>query len=97
MNCPACGRFMQLEFAGDLEFDVQVAAFWWVCGNDWDCLVADYWRDHPIPAPEYDWLYWCINIPQQDLLEDAELRQECEQMRQHYLNRPLSRKRTRAH
>jgi len=92
MNCPSCGRFMQLAFAGDLEFDIQQAAFWWVCNNDWDCLVHDYWQDHPIPAPEYDWLYWCKGIPEQDLEEDAELHRECEEMHQRYLGRPMSRK-----
>lgn len=94
MNCPSCGRFMQLEFTGELEFDAQESAFWWVCGNDDVCLVADYWQDHPIPAPEYDWLYWCATIPEEDFKQDPELRQECEQMRQQYLNRPLSRKST---
>lgn len=87
MNCPGCGRFMQLEFGLELEFDIEEAVFWWVCGNDWNCLVADYWKDHRLPAPEYDWLYWCRDIPQEDFEKDEKLRRECEGMKQQYLRR----------
>lgn len=87
MNCPGCGRFMALEFAGELGFDIEVAVFWWVCGNDRDCIVAWHWQKHPIPAPEYDWLYSCQDIPLEDFEEDEGLYLECEQMRVQYLNR----------
>ena len=81
-----------MEFGGELEFAMDEAIFWWVCGNDWNCFVADYWEDHPIPAPEYDWLYRCMGIPEEDLEEDIELRRECEEMKRRYSDRPTSKK-----
>ena len=85
MNCPGCGRFMTLEFSFELDKDVEQAAFRWVCNNGNFCLMAD--RQEYIPAPEYDWLYWCQDIPAENLAEDPELCRECEEMKQRYLER----------
>lgn len=77
MNCPECGRFMTREFSIELEEDLEVAAFWWVCCNDgcWRCSPT-----RPIPAPEYDWLYHCETIPAEALLDCPEFRAEYEEM-----------------
>lgn len=80
---------MELVFARELDRDVQEAAFWWVCNSTSEtCLVGD--KGEYIPAPEYDWLYWCQDIPESDL--DAEMKAECEEMYYCYLNRLAARK-----
>ena len=92
MNCPGCGRFMELVFAVEIGRDVNQAAFWWACNNGNFCLVAD--RREYIPAPEYDWQYWCQDIPEEDLVEWPELRQECDEMEARWKQRKKSRKAT---
>jgi hypothetical protein len=90
MNCPECGRFMELYFAIGLDRDPCQCAFWWHCNNDGGCWLA--WKGDPIPAPEYDWLYWYESIPEEDLAADPELRAEYNEALQRYLNRPAARR-----
>jgi len=78
MNCPECGRFMQLAFTGDWDS----AAYAWECTNFHWCFQAD--RGFPIPEHKYDWWYNCSIIPQEALDEWPELAAECEAMRQKY-------------
>ena len=90
MNCPECGRFMKLYFATEMGQDSLQCAYWWHCTNDFDCWFA--WQGDPIPAPEYDWLWWCEGIPQEDLEADPELKEEYDEALQRYLNRPMARR-----
>ena len=85
MNCPGCGRFMSLDFAKEMEKDVNIAAFWWYCSNGDNCLVGDN-REYT-PAPEYDFEYWYRDIPTSDLLADPELMIEYNQAKASYENR----------
>ena len=86
MNCPGCGRFMHLNYAlSELESSAETAGYWWECGNE-ECPQAPT----PIPASEYDWLYWCWDIPAEDLAEDPELAAECAEMKRRYDNRRSS-------
>lgn len=88
MNCPGCGWFMTLIFAGELGYDPgDGAAFYWCCQNHFDCLQFE----QPIAAPEYNWLHDCQSIPEKAFVEDPKLRAECDEMKQRYLNRPARR------
>jgi len=89
MNCPGCGRFMKLVFAREIGRNAMESAFWWVCGNEY-CPQCD--QRIPIPANEYDWLYWCDGIPLEELKADPELNEEYQEALKRYWNRPTARR-----
>lgn len=71
-RCPQCGRFMTLVPAGDAGEDFWDCYMWLCCAND-ECLQ---YEEKPIPAPEYQWLWNCLGIPFEDLLDWPELLEE---------------------
>jgi len=80
---------MKLAFAREIGRNAMESAFWWLCGNEY-CLQCD--RGIPIPANEYDWVYWCEGIPEEDLEADPELRKEYQEALGRYLNRLTARR-----
>ena len=86
MNCPECGRFMALIVRDPPDPFQEKSAYVWWCSN------PRCWQtDHPIDAPEYDWLMWGITNQELEELRregDTETVREFEEMRQAYLNRP---------
>lgn len=62
-KCPNCGRFMFRE----IGFPSPTGDEAWsqfVCANE-DC----YYRENPIPAPEYDYEYWGLSAEELARLE----------------------------
>ena len=79
MNCPECGQFMKLLIAFDLGSspDEEETAYFWWCN---DTNKRHMYKIDPIPAPEYDWLWWAESIPQEALDGWPELATEVAEM-----------------
>jgi len=77
MNCPECGRFMHLAFAGELGMYAtdEGVAYFWQCTNIDNCLRAS--RDILIPEHKYDWWLFCSSIPREVMDDWPELAAEC--------------------
>lgn len=68
--------------------DAEESAYWWICVNTDNCLTAN--NGDVIAAPEYNWRYWYMHIPESDLLESPDLRAEWEAAKEAYVNRKTS-------
>lgn len=71
-QCPDCKRFMALECMIEDGKDPWDCYLWWCCTNE-NCLRFE--GGH-IPAPEYQWLWNCLGIPCDELIESPELLKE---------------------
>ncbi len=88
MNCPGCGRFMQRVIAFEVgESPDEGSAYYWYCQDEGQ---HTYTID-PIPAPEYDWLYWWVDVPTDEIeqarAEWPELGEEIDAMKRRYEER----------
>lgn len=79
MNCPECGQFMQrlIAFEVGMSPSVTGVAYYWWCGDPSERHTYDI---DPIPAPEYNWIWFAEGIPQEALDEWPELAAEVAEM-----------------
>jgi hypothetical protein len=71
-KCPECGRFMTLVPFEDVGKDPWDCYMWWYCAD----YENHYFEVVPVPAPEYQWLWNCLGIPAEALLDWEELLEE---------------------